>query len=84
MTNGTVTEKASQLTYSKTLKLADGTNYGTDDNGFITTITAGDDPTYVTIRLWIEGKDGDCFNSIFGQVVNLTLNLHGQDVTSST
>lgn len=48
------------------------------DTSLLTTLTAGT-ISYVTIRLWIEGSDGDCINSIFSQQVSLNLALYGVD-----
>jgi hypothetical protein len=39
---------------------------------------------YMTIRLWIEGTDGDCFNSVFGQDVKLDLAFYGVDVVRTS
>ena len=34
----------------------------------------------ITICIWIEGRDGDCFNSIFTQIVKVDLAFHGVDI----
>lgn len=53
------------------------------ENGLIATLAEHDvdSESYycamVTIRLWIEGTDGDCLNSIFGDTIKLDLSFFG-------
>lgn len=44
---------------------------------------AANTPTVVTLNLWIEGQDGDCFNNIFGDTIKLDIEFYGEDVTES-
>lgn len=53
--------------------------FANKDKGTILATTAANDGAYeaeMTVRIWIEGTDGDCFNSIFGDqfTVNLVFN----------
>jgi hypothetical protein len=32
----------------------------------------------VTVRIWLEGKDGDCFNQILADTLNVNLSLYGK------
>ncbi len=38
----------------------------------------------VTIRLWVEGKDGDCLNSIFDHQISMALAFVGVDIVPAT
>lgn len=48
------------------------------ENNVVVELTANN-TTYVTIRFWLEGRDGDCFNSIFGQSITIDLAFYGED-----
>lgn len=39
---------------------------------------------YVTISFWLEGEDGDCLNSIFGQSMQLVLSFYGKDTATGS
>ncbi|MCM1438707.1 MAG: SipW-dependent-type signal peptide-containing protein [Roseburia sp.] len=59
------------------------TDYSTATSSVICTLEANT-PKEVVICLWIEGRDGDCFNSIFTQSVKLDLAFHGEDIVDNT
>ncbi len=42
------------------------------------TLTAGQ-PKVITVRMWIEGNDGDCLNSIFDQTITMSFAFFGLD-----
>lgn len=46
------------------------------------TLEAGK-PQYITISLWLEGFDGDCFNSIFSQTLTFGVGFYGAEVAET-
>lgn len=52
-----------------------------DENNLICELEANT-AKEITVCIWIEGRDGDCFNSIFTQKVKVDLAFHGEDVAA--
>ncbi len=82
---GATTDYAKKISPAAGTTITRGTSSGADEievanatKNLLCTLTAGQ-PKVIKVRMWIEGNDGDCLNSIFDQTITMSFAFFGLD-----